>query len=45
MKMGAVEYTRKINEITEIFSNIALVFSENLVNIIVQKGTITNKRG
>ena len=43
--MGAVEYTRKINEITEIFSNIALVFSENLVNIIVPKGTITNKRG
>ena len=33
MKMEAVEYSRKINEITEIFSNIALVFIENLVNI------------
>ena len=44
MKMAVVEYTRKINKF-EIFSNITLVFSENLVNIIVQKGTITNKRG
>ena len=36
-------YTRKINEINEIFSNISLVFSENLVNINVPKGTINKQ--
>lgn len=40
--MEVVEYTRKINKF-EIFSNITLVFSENLVNINVPKGTLTNK--
>ena len=41
--MEAVEYTRKINEITEIFSNIALVFSENLVNINIPKWYINKQ--
>ena len=40
--MAVVEYTRKINKF-EIFSNITLVFSENLVNINVPKGTINKQ--